>query len=794
MLPINSDSITTQPPLRLIDSSVSSCSSESEHYKSINVLVEDTYRVWQTKDKTDKAYIELQFPSPTQIKQIEITNGGSAFIEILVGLVTWEPTEFQVLVPLTNFMTFSESTNKVNRNKTKVFDCKQFSQQTIPRKWERIRIVCTQPWSLDNLGIGSIKIYGPVKKQASSIKLVEPENISMTDTSLNDSRATNTSIETEPTAFKTDSTQVLNFIPAELTKGNSNLGKISKGATLALNNPLPGQVLIISKKSTVNSSNNNNLNNSGTDVSMETKKVETVEIETEEENEEEKTDRINQDQLKKKKLKSNIKENITQQNNVNNENDGETDQEGDNLQILSTPKQQKKLTSFGNLLKGVVLVIGGIVNPQKGELRDKAIEMGAEYKPDWCREATHLVTPFDNTPKFKEAKKAGGSIVNPDWIEDCYKLKSRLPIGKYTFRSNNSEATQSTPKKDKIGKSISTTEKKRKRKGDPTSDDSEDDSHIPNEYDYNDGFIDNSFSSSEKSDRDPDDIVFDKENVNDLLQDGLDYLQRAYHYKPKGEIHHNTHHKKQKSSHKKNNDHDNDGDDNQGSYKSSSSYRPNKYYNEEYDVQKSSSSSPPPIKYKPKPPKAEEFDEDLLFERSNTIQMTAEEVKSELDRIKSNNNIKGTVQEKANGAKDNIIASLGDTDEDNDEKPIAYNKPSNNLPKANNNLGELKDLKGKEYILKPLPSFFDGFEFYLSLKDEASRKSVTRLIIAYKGIISTKPTTNTKFIITDRAWDRSFDITKKNFPNVLFLAPSFVVQSDTYQKLSTVDKHIISKV
>jgi len=43
----------------------------------------------------------------------------------------------------------------------------------------------------------------------------------------------------------------------------------------------------------------------------------------------------------------------------------------------------------------VVFVMSGFQNPLRGKLRDKALEMGAQYKPDWGRGCTHLM--YDST-------------------------------------------------------------------------------------------------------------------------------------------------------------------------------------------------------------------------------------------------------------------------------------------------------------------------------------------------------------------------------------------------------------
>lgn len=46
---------------------------------------------------------------------------------------------------------------------------------------------------------------------------------------------------------------------------------------------------------------------------------------------------------------------------------------------------------LGKVLQGVVLVLSGFQNPFRSELRDKALEMGAKYRPDWSSDSTHLM-------------------------------------------------------------------------------------------------------------------------------------------------------------------------------------------------------------------------------------------------------------------------------------------------------------------------------------------------------------------------------------------------------------------
>lgn len=57
-------------------------------------------------------------------------------------------------------------------------------------------------------------------------------------------------------------------------------------------------------------------------------------------------------------------------------------------QCLKKPAIRKP---FGQLLSGVVFTISGIVNPERASLREKALEMGAKYKPSWDNYCTHLM-------------------------------------------------------------------------------------------------------------------------------------------------------------------------------------------------------------------------------------------------------------------------------------------------------------------------------------------------------------------------------------------------------------------
>ncbi|OUM68157.1 hypothetical protein PIROE2DRAFT_4153, partial [Piromyces sp. E2] len=94
------------------------------------------------------------------------------------------------------------------------------------------------------------------------------------------------------------------------------------------------------------------------------------------------------------------------------------------------------------LLKNVKIVISGIQNPERGIIRNLAIEMGAKYEPQWSDSSTHLICPIKGTPKYNEVKEQGrGIIVKPEWIYQCYEKKKRLPEKYYSFEKYISEGS-----------------------------------------------------------------------------------------------------------------------------------------------------------------------------------------------------------------------------------------------------------------------------------------------------------------------------------------------------------------
>ncbi|KAL3840919.1 hypothetical protein ACJIZ3_025510 [Penstemon smallii] len=86
-------------------------------------------------------------------------------------------------------------------------------------------------------------------------------------------------------------------------------------------------------------------------------------------------------------------------------------------------------------MEGITFVLSGFVNPERGVLRSQMLEMGAEYQPDWNSKCTLLVCAFANTPKFKQVKADGGTVISKDWISECYNQKKLVDIEIYLLHA-----------------------------------------------------------------------------------------------------------------------------------------------------------------------------------------------------------------------------------------------------------------------------------------------------------------------------------------------------------------------
>lgn len=376
---------------------VVSFTSEDKIQCADNLLKPETYRKWRTATAGEgQASLVLQLEKAEQIHSIDIGNEGSTFIEVLVGKDDAQvKIDFEVLLGASAFMTPAESKSWINTNKVRFFGPEKLNKMAREQKWSRIKIVTTQNFNkMQPFGLAFIKFHSPPDttetkatestKKFGMFSLKEDGSSSpkpITAGSLFDKVKREPVIH--PPAGGAAALRCADFIPISPTPTGMFTLKKEKETV-----PTPRSLALTSIAQTPLKATNVQSNDSPKPSPVAKPKVE------------------NSNSVSRKRPSSpNGTEDVSS----------------------SAPKKikpEKPCPPFDQLLGGVVFTLSGYQNPLRGRVRDKALEMGAKYRPDWDSSCTHLICAFSNTPKFSQVL-GKGKIVTKKWVEDCHNERKR---------------------------------------------------------------------------------------------------------------------------------------------------------------------------------------------------------------------------------------------------------------------------------------------------------------------------------------------------------------------------------
>ncbi|KAK2489160.1 hypothetical protein MC885_001426 [Smutsia gigantea] len=326
---------------------VVSCNSQDSTHCAENLLKADTYRKWRAAKAGEKTIsVVLQLEKEEQIHSVHIGNDGSAFVEVLVGSSAGGTGEqdYEVLLVTSSFMSPSESRSGSNPNRVRIFGPDKLVRAAAEKRWDRVKIVCSQPYSKDApYGLSFVRFHSPPDKEEAE---ASPQKV------------------TKLGQFRVKEED-------EATAASRALGSISK---VRASDPVPAPARGA------------------------------VPGKPREEDTEPRGSRAGPQEL-------------------------------------------------GKILQGVVVVLSGFQNPFRSELRDKALELGAKYRPDWTADSTHLIShllmlsilppascAFANTPKYSQVLGLGGRIVCKEWVLDCHRMRRRLPSRRYLMAGPGSSS------------------------------------------------------------------------------------------------------------------------------------------------------------------------------------------------------------------------------------------------------------------------------------------------------------------------------------------------------------------
>lgn len=422
---------------------VLSFSSEDVVQPAQNILKSETYRKWRCATGGEKqASVILELERATQIHSIHIGNNGSALVEVLVGRSSWSADEqYQVLLVASSFMSPSESKSFTNTNRVRIFGPDKLSKPVAAQKWDRIKVVCTQPFNKnEQYGLSFVNLHSPPEDldgdpeeavaspslPASSKRL---GRFTLKDDSDSEEKKRMSSGSLFFKKFEKKSSPPALSMAAEvraasIASGSSDDKKVGtasivrdvrqSGAKERQPVARGGQTPVRDRSTVIKSKVDN------ADVKASAKCDENEAKRRSSEG----SKRKFEDSPKETKSKGKSPPPTKRKRGSPSRNDGG-----------SVPLHE--------IMKGVVFVLSGFVNPERGNLRDKALQMGAQYKQDWNRECTHLVCAFANTPKFNQVK-GKGKIVTKKWIFDSFAKSKRLSTRHYHLPGDSSSSAEST--------------------------------------------------------------------------------------------------------------------------------------------------------------------------------------------------------------------------------------------------------------------------------------------------------------------------------------------------------------
>ncbi|XP_055408783.1 DNA repair protein XRCC1 isoform X1 [Bubalus kerabau] len=425
---------------------VVSCSSQDSTYCAENLLKADTYRKWRAAKAGEKTIsVVLQLEKEEQIHSVDIGNDGSAFVEVLVGSSAGGAGEqdYEVLLVTSSFMSPAESRSGSNSNRVRIFGPDKLVRAAAEKRWDRVKIVCSQPYSKDApYGLSFVRFHSPPDKdeaEASSQKVTKLGQFRVKEedesaSSLKPGALFFSRINKTPPVTASDPTgpsYAAATLQASSAASSASPASKAAGSAFKVRSPDPGGA----EKEERSWRPQHNPPPKPQESPKGKRKLDLNQ-------EEKKTPSKPSAQpslpaLKRPKLPAPTRTPATPRPPAPARGAAPGKPRGEGAEPKAPRAGPQEL---GKILQGVVVVLSGFQNPFRSELRDKALELGAKYRPDWTPDSTHLICAFANTPKYSQVLGLGGRIVRKEWVLDCHRMRRRLPSRRYLMAGSGSSS------------------------------------------------------------------------------------------------------------------------------------------------------------------------------------------------------------------------------------------------------------------------------------------------------------------------------------------------------------------
>ncbi|KAJ1073001.1 hypothetical protein K5549_015144 [Capra hircus] len=360
-----------------------------------------------------------------QIHSVDIGNDGSAFVEVLVGSSAGGAGEqdYEVLLVTSSFMSPAESRSGSNSNRVRIFGPDKLVRAAAEKRWDRVKIVCSQPYSKDApYGLSFVRFHSPPDKdeaEASSQKVTKLGQFRVKEedesaSSLKPGALFFSRINKTPPVTASDPagpSYAAATLQASSAASSASPASKAAGSTFKVRSPDPGGA----EKEERSWRPQHNPPPQPQESPKGKRKLD-----------------LNQEE-KKTPSKPSAQPSVPALKRPKSRGAAPEKLRGEGAEPKAPRAGPQEL---GKILQGVVVVLSGFQNPFRSELRDKALELGANLPsvllPTSCA--------FANTPKYSQVLSLGGRIVRKEWVLDCHRMRRRLPSRRYLMAGSGSSS------------------------------------------------------------------------------------------------------------------------------------------------------------------------------------------------------------------------------------------------------------------------------------------------------------------------------------------------------------------
>lgn len=380
---------------------------------------------WKCEKPGEKtAFVVFKLDKPYKITQIDIGNEFTGIIEIFVANSKQVPPNFQEIVLATSLMTVIEARSEKNPNRVRMFNKEIFNPAVADQKWDLVKVVCAQTFNNHKqFGLSFINLHtneevtsqedntdSPIKStniilKPTSSALKTPNTLKQTKTfGKFRFRDSNSDDEEEVSPFaqwknKKDnpqSTSTAKLTPKHDTKSSIQEQLKAKLDTEQKEHNKRKRITDDDEKPKIKQDRNRakglfyDSSDDEPNEKLQKKMEKDKELKIKEQNSQKLSSKLTpiKSSPSTSKFSSFIRDDKTP---TSSSKDSKRKEESLSLSQKKPSNKEIKYKPFNQLMEGVTFVISGYQNPERGILRQKALDMGAKYKADWDDTATHLM-------------------------------------------------------------------------------------------------------------------------------------------------------------------------------------------------------------------------------------------------------------------------------------------------------------------------------------------------------------------------------------------------------------------